>query len=407
MTYQSFPPPPIDPFKRLHIYDGLMMNRQRWLLAHDYHRRRQNVHYQSLNQPGIVCGLGVRLITPPDEVASKFRDRRWLEIQPGIAIDVEGNPIVVDEATDRTYRIKTEAPVTGTLTVYLVVSYVEPENPERQQDTEVLREWFRFDEKTHPPSAKEIEVCRIELQPGTVKLENPSDVLFPEFNQLDLRYRVQAKARPQAVIKIAQMKQKETGDGYDKDRQKLSDRYLENISFLIQSVAALYPHLQADTKIGQISLQALKSVAAYDLLYLADWQIVELDEAEIYTLNTYLKTGGIILMDSPTNNEFLVGSIKHIITQELETDLHSWQELSRNHPLRSQPFLFAALPNINQSPVQVWQGGGIILVTGTLSNSWGLDDGSLNRNDIRTAQELGINFLHFALCRRQMTQLIQ
>ena len=407
MTYQSFPPPPIDPFKRLHIYDGLMMNRQRWLLAHDYHRRRQNVHYQSLNQPGIVYGLGVRLITPPDEVASKFRDRRWLEIQPGIAIDVEGNPIVVDEATDRTYRIKTEAPVTGTLTVYLVVSYVEPENPERQQDTEVLREWFRFDEKTHPPSAKEIEVCRIELQPGTVKLENPSDVLFPEFNQLDLRYRVQAKARPQAVIKIAQMKQKETGDGYDKDRQKLSDRYLENISFLSQSVAALYPHLQAETKIGQISLQALKSVAAYDLLYLADWQIVELDEAEIYTLNTYLKTGGIILMDSPTNNEFLVDSIKHIITQELETDLHSWQELSRNHPLRSQPFLFAALPNINQSLVQVWQGGGIILVTGTLSNSWGLDDGSLNRNDIRTAQELGINFLHFALCRRQMTQLIQ
>jgi hypothetical protein len=154
-------------------------------------------------------------------------------------------------------------------------------------------------------------------------------------------------------------------------------------------------------------LQAPKSVAAYDLLYLADWQIVELDEAEIYTLNTYLKTGGIILMDSPTNNEFLVDSIKHIITQELETDLHSWQELSRNHPLRSQPFLFAALPNINQSPVQVWQGGGIILVTGTLSNSWGLDDGSLNRNDIRTAQELGINFLHFALCRRQMTQLIQ
>jgi hypothetical protein len=407
MTYQSFPPPPIDPFKRLHIYDGLMMNRQRWLLAHDYHRRRQNVHYQSLNQPGIVCGLGVRLITPPAEVVSKFRDRRWLEIQPGIAIDVEGNPIVVDEATDRTYRIKTEAPVTGTLTVYLVVSYVEPENPERQQDTEVLREWFRFDEKTHPPSAKEIEVCRIELQPGTVKLENPSDVLFPEFNQLDLRYRIQAKARPQAVIKIAQMKQKETGDGYDKDRQKLSDRYLENISFLIQSVAALYPHLQAETKIGQISLQAPKSVAAYDLLYLADWQIVELDEAEIYTLNTYLKTGGIILMDSPTNNEFLVDSIKHIITQELETDLHSWQELSRNHPLRSQPFLFAALPNINQSPVQVWQGGGIILATGTLSNSWGLDDGSLNRNDIRTAQELGINFLHFALCRRQMTQLIQ
>jgi hypothetical protein len=407
MTHQSFPQPPIDPFKRLHIYDGLMMNRQRWLLAHDYHRRRQNLHYQSLNQPGIVCGLGVRLIAAPAVVAAKFRDRRWLEIQPGIAIDVEGNPIVVDEAIDRTYRIKTEAPVTGTLTVYLVVSYVEPDNPERQQNTEVLREWFRFDEKTQPPSAKEIELCRIELQPGTVKLENPSDVLFPEFNQLDLRYRIQAQARPQAVIKVAHMKQKETDDGYNTAKQNLSERYRENLSFLIQSVAALYPHLQAEQEIGQVSLQTPKSVAPYDLLYLADWQIVELDEAEIYTLNTYLKTGGIVLMDAPTNNESLVDSINDIITRELETDLLSWQELSRNHPLRTQPFLFAALPNMDGSPVQVWQGGGVILVTGTLSNAWGLDDESLDRNDIRTAQELGINFLHLALRRRQMVQSIQ
>lgn len=407
MTHQSFPLPPIDPFERLHIYDGLMMNRQRWLLAHDYHRRRQNVHYQSLNQPGIVCGLGVRLIVPPPEIAAKFRDRRWLEIQPGIAIDVEGNPIVVDEAIDRTYRIKTEAPVTGTLTVYLVVSYVEPDNPEQQQNTEVLREWLRFDERIHPPSAKEIELCRIKLQPGTVKLENPADVLFPSFNQLDLRYRIQAQARPQAVIKVAQMKQKETDDGYNTARLNLSDRYRENLYFLTLSVAALYPHLQAETEIGQASLQTPKSVAPYDLLYLADWQIVELDEAEIYTLKTYLKTGGIILIDSQTNNESLVDSINNIITQELETDWQSWQELSRNHPLRTKPFLFATLPNINQSPMQIWQGGGIILVTGTLSNAWGLDDESLNRNDIRTAQELGINFLHFALRRRQMMQLIQ
>ncbi len=408
MAHQSFPPPPIDPFERLHIYDGLMMNRQRWLLAHDYHRRRQNVHYQSLNQPGIVCGLGVRLIDPPAEVPAQFRDRRWLEIQPGIAIDVEGNPIVVDEAIDRKYRIRTETPVTGTLTVYLVVSYVEPENPERQQNTEVLREWFRFDERTHPPSAKEIELCRIKLQPGTLKLENPTDVLFPDFNQLDLRYRIPAQSRSQAVIKLAQLKPKETDDWYNTARQHLCDRYRENLSFLIQSLTALYPQLQGETAIGQVNLQTPKSVAPYDLLYLADWQIVELDEAEMYALKTYLKTGGIILIDSPTNNESLVDSINDIITQELETDLESWQELSRNHPLRTQPFLFASLPKINQSPIEVWQGGGTILIAGNLSNAWGLDDElSLDRNDIRAAQELGINFLHFALRRRQIMQLIQ
>ena len=203
------------------------------------------------------------------------------------------------------------------------------------------------------------------------------------------------------------MKQKETDDGYSTARLSLSERYRENLSFLIQSVTALYPHLQAEREIGQASLQTPQSVAPYDLVYLADWQIVELDEAEIDTLKTYLKTGGIILIDSPTNNEFLVESINNIITQKLETAWQAWQELSRNHPLRTQPFLFATLPNINQSPMQIWQGGGIILVTGILSNAWGLDDELLNRNDIRTAQELGINILHFALRRRQIMQLIQ
>lgn len=45
--------------------------------------------------------MGVRVITAPAEAAAKFRDCRWLEIQPGIAIDLEGNPIVVDPSTDK------------------------------------------------------------------------------------------------------------------------------------------------------------------------------------------------------------------------------------------------------------------------------------------------------------------
>jgi hypothetical protein len=44
---------------------------------------------------------------------------------------------------------------------------------------------------------------------------------------------------------------------------------------------------------------------------------------------------------------------------------------------------------------------------GDLSSAWGLDpDLSLSRADIRTAQELGINILHFAWKRRSMMQLL-
>lgn len=408
MNQKFFSSPRIEPFERLHVYDSLMMNAKRWLMAHEYQRRRQNVHYQSLNQPGIVCGLGVKLIEPPEEAPAQFRDRRWLEVQPGIAIDLEGNPIIVNPAVNRKFRIATAPPTTGTLTVYLVVSYVEPENPERKQDIEVLREWFRFDEKTSPPNEKEIELCRIELQAGTVKLQKPKDVLFPEVNEIDLRYRLLAKARPEAVVNVAQMKYSDADDWYNSDMQKLSDRDRENLSYLMQSISPLYPALQGIVEIGQTSLQNKRAIADYDLFFLADWQVVNLNEEELHTLNIYLKTGGIILIETPTNNSFLVDNIHKIITHKLEIDLLSWQEMSRYHPLRTQPFLFAIPPNINQQSIEIQSGGGIILVIGNLSSAWGIDEElSLDRNDIRTAQELGINILHFAWLRRQMTQLVQ
>lgn len=404
MTHQPFPSPPINPLERLHIYDSLMMNAHRWLLAHEYHRRRQNVQYQSLNQPGIVCGLGVRSIAPPAEAPAKFRDRRWIEIQPGIAIDVEGNLIIVDRSVNREFRLAIEAPSTGTLTVYVVVSYVEPQNPEQKQDSEVIREWFRFDQKTTPPSAKEVELCRITLQPGTIQLENPTDVFYPGVNQIDLRYRMPAKARPQAVVRVAQMKD----GGFDDDVPVYLRRTEENLSYLMQSVAALYPAMQGATEVGWETLQAREALADYDLLYLTDWQVLNLDEEEFDTLSQYLKAGGVLLVEAPTDSGDLIESLQSLIEQQLETSLHAWEQLSRNHPLRTQPFLFAALPAIVEQPIQLWNGGGIILVMGELSAAWGLgDELSLSRNDIRTAQELGINILHFAWHRRQLTQLLR
>jgi hypothetical protein len=82
-----FPPPPIKSFERLQAADGLLINAERWRAAHDYHRLRQNAQYQSLNQPGVVCGLGVRDIPAPSQVEARYRDGRWVQIQPGIAIN--------------------------------------------------------------------------------------------------------------------------------------------------------------------------------------------------------------------------------------------------------------------------------------------------------------------------------
>ncbi|KYC42230.1 hypothetical protein WA1_19820 [Scytonema hofmannii PCC 7110] len=388
MAHQIFPSPSINPLQRLHVYDSLMMNAERWHLAHYYHRHRQNIHYQSLNDPGVVSGLGVRVTAPPDDAPAKFRDQRWLEIQPGIAIDLEGNPIIVDSSIDRRFRISTAAPTTGSVTVYLVTSYVEPQNPGLRQSSDLIREWFRFDEKTSPPNEREIELCRIRLSPGTVQLENPTDVLFPEVNQLDLRYRPQAKARPQSVVRLA-------------TTLNASDRTFYNLAYLMQSVEVLYPALQGVTPIGQIMLTEVND---YDLVYLTAWQALHLEPAELNALSQYLQTGGVILIEVSSKSSKLTRDIKNLIADEFQITMQTWQTLNNQHPLRTQPFLFAALGRINEKNIQLSYGGGIILLEGDLSDAWGIDDNlTLERNDIRTAQELGINILNFALQRRKIT----
>lgn len=392
----SFPSP--IPLERLHVYDSLMMNSKRWNEAHQYHRQRQNLHYQCLNEPGIACGLGVRVIEPPPEATARFRDQRWIEISPGIAIDLKGNPIIVDPIIDRTFRIATLAPTTGSLTVYLVASYVEPQNPEKAPKSEMIREWFRLDEKTSPPTENEIEICRIKLEPGIVELQNPIDVLFPNSSELDFRYRRQAKARSKAVVKVA----------------TTVNAACDNLSYLMQSVASLYPDLKGETEIGLVSLNetiSSEELREYDLVYLSALQVRNIYSQELETLRNYLQAGGVVFIELNHNNDDIDYDIlREGIEQLIETTFYSkmqvFSQLSRNHPLRTKPFLFVTLPRINQKHIQLWNVGGIILVEGNLSAAWGLDEGlGLERNDTRTAQELGINILHFARQRRQMIEL--
>ena len=396
MTHQVFPTPSIAPLQRLHVYDSLMMNADRWHLAQTYQRRRQNVHYQSLNQPGIVCGLGIWLIEPPESADVRFRDLRWIEIQPGIAIDLEGNVIIVDATVDRRFRIAVKSPSSGSLTVYVVVSYREPEALDSHHRPETLIEQFRFDQKTDPPAPHEVELCRIQLKPGIVELANPIDVLLPQTNQLDLRYRVQAQSRPQAIVSMAQVKHHYLGQE--------NDRTPENLSFLMGSVASLYPALQGISEIQQVALTSSDPLTT-DVLYLTDSQAIGLDDHELERLQQYLETGGALLVEAATESQIAIDDVINFLSDSLETSLQP-QTVNRDCPLRLFPFLFAALPP-TEAPIQLWQGGGIILVQGDLSASWGLND-SLDRSraDLRSTQEFGVNILYFAWNRRRLTQLL-
>ena len=450
---KNWSPPSINTFERLLVTDGLLVNSYRWKIAHEYHRQRQNVHFQSLNQPGIVCGLEVCLIKPPTYVSAKHRDLRWVQLHPGIAIDLYGNLIVVPKPID--FRIKSEITTENNLTVYLVVYYVDPEELSRSNDDEiVVTEKFRIKEKDSPPSGGEVEVCRIQLTKGEVRLEAAPDVFNPRDNQLDLRYRIQARSRPQSIVRTAIL------------TTSSPTSQVSNLSSLLQSVASLYPSLAGDEEIGQLTLlqnKDLEELSKYDLLYLREQQLRYLPNKTLELLQKYTgKKGGVLLVEaSPQDTK--IGELVKVkqelqrakaeleatielettakleataelekkylenLEQELEafkkmlaaefnrisqdfkqflkTELQSMEDLSPNDSLRTQPFLFDAFPVINNQGIPILSGGGVIVVLGNLSSSWGLESNiGLSRETIRTAQEIGINILHFAWRRRQLTQ---
>lgn len=174
---------------------------------------------------------------------------------------------------------------------------------------------------------------------------------------------------------------------------------------MLQAVEPLYPSLRGADEPGQVALG--ENIQDYDLLYLTGGQAISLNSLEFESLKNYLNLGGVLLVDAPINANALIESTQ-ALAQQLESPLRPLEELQRSHPLRTKPFLFAALPMVNQQQIKILIGGGIILVIGDLATAWGLDrDLSLPRLTIRTAQELGINILHYAWKRRQLIGLQQ
>ncbi|RUS92553.1 hypothetical protein DSM106972_098690 [Dulcicalothrix desertica PCC 7102] len=388
-----FPPPPIQPFERLQASDGLLINAERWRKAHNYHRARQNTHYQCLNQPGIVCGLGVQDIPAPSNVEAKYRDGRWVQIQPGIAIDLAGNLIVVPTPYD--FPIDLEVANTEPLMVYLTVSYIDPEDLRTRDSRDTVRETYRFDQKNSTLDISEIEICRILLQPGQKDITQPGDAFFPGYNNINLLYRRSAQARPQAIVRFAQVNHSDSG----------CDRNFFNVSYLLQSIEPLYFYLRGTDEAGQVSLS--ENFQEYDLLYLTGQEALSFNDIELEALKNYLNSGGVLLVDAPRDAIPLIEST-YSLGEQLKNPLRPLAELRRDHPLRTHPFLFAALPIVNQRPIEISTAGGIILITGDLASAWGLDkDLTLPRVAIRTAQELGINILAYAWKRRQLIGLQQ
>jgi hypothetical protein len=448
MTAPQFPLPDPKPLQLLNIYDGLTIDAACWKNERKYHQDRQNLHYRSLNQPGIVCGLGVRLMTAVEieksNIIDGYRDGRWVEIEPGIAIDLNGHPIVVDRPVPYQIKNPIDNPDGNAVHVYLYVSYSDAIVEDKE--SQLLDERYQIDQQTQPIEEDKIELCRILLKPGNLELYEAQDVWNPGENELDFRHRLQATWRSTQAIKVGLLvapkrdrkEQRRESDLKTKDNPKTKD----NLSYLMKAIEALYPKMQGVEKIDSIFIENDKNTFAvlsesdsspegsqpqeiikqpqeiiknYHLLYIgASPDSRDLNQSEIKLLRSYLQGGGFLFVEVLEKNAPIWEKLKTIIrdldfrknTSNSETSISKKEkQIVNKHPVLNEPFLFRKLPKFTEeSPtIELWQQGNAIAIVGQLSSAWGRDL-ELDRSDIRTAHELGINLLYFA---RRHWQLIQ
>ncbi|MDX2228502.1 MAG: hypothetical protein NW220_02610 [Leptolyngbyaceae cyanobacterium bins.349] len=426
--------PRLEAFERLHISDGLTITAERWQQAHNYHRQRQNFHYQALYEPGIVYGLGVAPL--PDQP-----DGRLLQIQPGVAIDIQGNPIILK--TPEEFRLTSEASDGQPIWVYLVVNYVDPDDLRRAPVAKTVQETFRIVEKLHL-DPNDVELCRVQLLPAAIAIQASTDVFAPQPNQLDLRGRPTPQPYRQYVVRVGQI---------NGDRPTDATTYA-GLTDLLRSLAGLYPSLGAAPTVQPFSAKALSRETAIDchLLYLPYNTLLTLPNPGLQRLQSYLATGATVLVaadfgDTNLLNLLDIGQELHRALMEAERDgelepmtrqlraeiaanqqaiaqqleqleqslraiaaawglpLHESGDLSLDHPLRSHPFLFSQPPPRQGHPVYIKNWGGLVFLVGDLSLSWGRSAmPPISREVLRSAQEWGINLLHFAAQRQHWVQ---
>ncbi|NEO85210.1 MAG: hypothetical protein F6J87_13315 [Spirulina sp. SIO3F2] len=435
---QSWSPPPLQPFQRLHVTDGLLMNAERWRLAHQYHRQHHSFQYQALHEPGIIYGLGVRVIDPP-QVRSQYRDRRWLEVQPGIAIDHQGNFIVVTEPIS--FRLASVNYQETPLTVYLVIRHVDPETLRQKSETALLKESFRLDEKSTPPQASDVELCRFTLPPhdaegNDITLQTAVDVFAPAACEPNFLERPRVRSRPQGFIRIGIEAHSCPADGVNPFTPLLEAVELTATQLRGVAVSApinpdpdrppdcelLYVALTPETTVDDTMLGAWRAYVEIGGTLFFELQGWSNDCNEQLTVYRELQQAIAEAADDPELAPVrveLAGEFR-AVQQQLVTQLlaeyPAFPELSRQfespllpllthpHPLRSQPFRFDTLPIVEGIPTFWAVGVGWVVSLGQLSSAWQFNRPyPLGTATIRLTQELGLNLLHFAWRRKQLT----
>ena len=176
-------------FKRINFFRGFMTTEKDWNDSEAYHIEKRKLHNRVMHAPGVVPHYLGGL-----KVSARGKGELALEVAPGYAIDGQGNDIVLPE-TDILAINPGDFKLPNT--VYIVAKYIEEftdfiaykENLEFKGHRRVAERCRVDAEILEPDIVKEIELCRIYLEPGVRRITEAKDPENPKANEIDRRFR--------------------------------------------------------------------------------------------------------------------------------------------------------------------------------------------------------------------------
>ena len=398
--------------KRVNPFQGLVIDSDTWRDAHEYHRGQQRLHMLAFHNVGIVGGLKVVAGKPADLSVS---------IQPGMAVDDEGNVIIVPETQH--YQIQTKEKST----IYLIIQFrevpTEPyQPPEGGQPTRII-EAYRIQEREKLPDEPYLELCRINFDPVEKTIKNTSKSSKAGKNEIDLSFR-------QEVTELSTLPaekppvEKPPAEKPTAEKTDVQTQTTETVSSPLEYITIGHAVLSGDDKdLHTTGLQNLvkainrqgnyeaslvdnitldESVKQYSILYLTGVGGFELTDKQSSALGAFIQSGRMVFGEgcadgqqetsSKGSKEF--GLAFNQLAGILECKL---EIVTRDHPLLSACHVFAEVPQ-GAEPAMLLAGGKMIYSGGDYGCAWqgGHRDAPLNRDIIRDSFEMGMNIITYA-----------
>jgi hypothetical protein len=384
--------------KRINAFQGLVIDADTWQDAHNYHRDQQRLHLLAFHKTGIVSGLQVTAFNPADSSVN---------ILPGLAIDPEGNAIIVQQK--QRYKLQTREKGI----VYLVIQFrdvpCEPlQPPEGGQPTRIL-EAYRVQERDKLGNEPYVELARIDFDPATVVIKDAKNPAKPGINEINLSFREEALqsgpvSTPARVEVAPQMPAAAS--------PKAAVQETFSIGHAVLGDADKNLHIEGLRNLGRETGRQLnlavsldeninltRNLNKYSLIYLTGNGRFELAADQAAALGSFLQSGGVIFGQVCSQSQDPKGSKEFgLAFNRVASQLGCKPGIvQRGHPLLSSVNVFSEAPP-GCEPAMLMEGGKMLYSGSDYGCAWegGHASALLTRDVIRNAFEIGINVMAFA-----------